>query len=493
MRPILALDQGTSSSRAILFDDAGQVLAVAQTPFAQAYPADGWVEHDAEEIWQTTLAVAREALAKGGVAAQDLLAVGITNQRETTVLWDRTTGQPVAPAIVWQDRRTAARCEALRAEGLEPQVTAETGLCLDPYFSGTKLAWLLDQDPALRTRAEAGALAFGTIDSWLIYRLTGGAVHATDATNASRTLLWNIHDGAWSPRLCEALVIPPAVLPEVRDSAGFFGEVVSAHLGAAVPIFGVAGDQQAALFGQACLAPGDAKSTFGTGCFAMSHCGTEARRSQHRLLTTVAVQLGGVRQYALEGSIFVAGAAVQWLRDRLGVIASAGETEEILARTGGDAKGVYLVPAFAGLGAPHWDPDARGLVTGMTLATGRDELVTATVASVAFQMRDLLDAMSEDGARPARLRIDGGMVVNDAFCQLLADTLELPVERPQLAELTAAGAAALAALGAGHYPGPEQVRAQWRLDRAFEPQRSADQVGAALAGWRRAVAKARSA
>jgi glycerol kinase len=491
MRPILALDQGTSSSRAILFDEAGAVLSVAQTPFAQRYPADGWVEHDALEIWETTLRMAREALAKAGVRAQDLLALGITNQRETTVLWDRRTGVPVAPAIVWQDRRTAGRCEALKAAGLEPLFTAETGLCLDPYFSGTKLAWLLAQDPALGRRAEAGELAFGTIDSWLIYKLTEGQVHATDATNASRTLLWNIHEGAWSEALCEQLAIPQALLPEVRDSAGFFGEATAACLGAPVPIFGVAGDQQAALFGQACLEAGDAKSTFGTGCFAMSHCGAEARASQHRLLTTVAVQLQGVRHYALEGSIFIAGAAVQWLRDQLGVIASAGETADILARTGGNSGGVYLVPAFAGLGAPHWDPQARGLVTGMTLATGRDQLVTATVASVAYQMRDLLDAMSEDGARPARLRIDGGMVVNDAFCQLLADVLELPVERPQLAELTAAGAAGLAALGAGAYAGPEQVRAQWRLDRAFEPQRSRDAIGAELAGWRRAVALAK--
>jgi glycerol kinase len=489
---LLALDQGTSSSRALVFDPGGKVLGLAQQEFTQFYPRPGWVEHDPEEIWTSTLAVARAALAEAGLGARDLAGIGITNQRETTVLWERATGRPVHRAIVWQDRRTADACEALRAEGLEEEVRTRTGLLLDPYFSGTKLAWLLDTVPDARARAARGELAFGTVDAWLLWRLTNGRVHATDATNASRTLLWDLRSQGWSELLLERLRIPPEVLPEVCDSSGVLAETEAEHLGAPVPLAGIAGDQQAALFGQACLGAGESKSTYGTGCFAMTHTGAEPVWSGNRLLTTVASRIDGRIAYAVEGSIFVAGAAVQWLRDRLGVLATAADSEACARRTGGDTGGVYLVPAFTGLGAPWWDPDARGLLCGMTLDTGVDELVTATLQSVAFQTRDLVDAMGADGARPEVLRIDGGMVVNDWLCQCLADLVEVPVERPALTETTAFGAACLAGLATGVHASPDAVRACWSLGRRFEPSLAPERVEERLAGWRSAVARSRS-
>ena len=490
---LLALDQGTSSSRAIVFTGAGAIRATAQTEFAQHYPHPGWVEHDPEEIWTTTLDVARRALAEADLRPGDLAGIGITNQRETVVLWDRATGTPLHRAVVWQDRRTAQRCERLRAAGLEADVQQRTGLLLDPYFSATKLEWLLDEIPDARARAERGELAFGTVDSWLLWKLTAGRVHVTDATNASRTLLYDLATGAWSDELCEIFRIPRAVLPGIVDSSGVVAETSAELLGAPVPVAGIAGDQQAALFGQACLAPGAAKSTYGTGCFAMTHTGHEALFSRNRLLTTVASRLDGRDAFALEGSIFVAGAAVKWLRDALGIIATAAESEAAARRTGGDTGGVYLVPAFAGLGAPWWDAEARGLVCGLTLDTGADQLVTATLKSVAYQTRDLLDAMTADGARPEVLRVDGGMVVNDWLCQTLADVLELPIERPRGTETTALGAACLAGLATGVHTDPSTLAASWRCERRFEPALDRDRLEAELAGWRDAVARTRGA
>ncbi|HSG91149.1 MAG TPA: glycerol kinase GlpK [Pseudomonadales bacterium] len=489
---LLALDQGTSSSRALVFDAQGVTVALAQQEFAQHYPRPGWVEHDPQEIWRTTLEVARGALARAGLGAQAIAGIGITNQRETTVLWDRRTGEPLHNAIVWQDRRTAAQCQTLRDAGHEADISAATGLLLDPYFSGTKLRWLLDRVPDAAVRAARGELAFGTIDSWLIWKLTGGRSHVTDPTNASRTLLWDLRTGAWSEELCALLGVPMELLPEVVDSSGIVAETEPQLFGRSLPIAGIAGDQQAALMGQACLAAGQSKSTYGTGCFAMTHTGTTPVWSDNRLLTTVAARIDGVTTYAVEGSIFVAGAAVKWLRDRLRLIEHAGATEAAALRTDGDAGGVYLVPAFAGLGAPWWDADARGLLCGMTLDTGIDEVITATLQSVAFQTRDLMDAMAADGARPSTLRVDGGMVVNDWLCQCLADLLEIPIERPAVTETTALGAACLAGLATGVYSDTEDVGARWRLDRAFEPSLSADRVQGLLAGWRDAVERARA-
>ncbi len=489
---LLALDQGTSSSRALLFEPSGAIRALAQREFNQYYPRSGWVEHDPMEIWDSTLAVARQVLAEAGVAATELAGIGITNQRETTLLWERATGRPVHAAIVWQDRRTASRCQALRDAGYEARVRQTTGLLLDPYFSATKLEWLLDHVPGARERAERGELAFGTVDSWLLWQLTGGRLHATDVTNASRTLLWDLRRQQWSDAMLELFRIPAAVLPEVRDSAGVLAESEPELLGAAVPLAGVAGDQQAALIGQACVDAGQSKSTYGTGCFAMTHTGDQPVWSDNRLLTTVASRVDGRIQYAVEGSIFVAGAAVKWLRDRLGLIVHAGDTEAAARRTGGDTGGVYLVPAFTGLGAPWWDSEARAVFCGMTLDTGPDELITATLQSVAFQTRDLLDAMAADGARPSSLRIDGGMVVNDWLCQLLADVLELPVQRPRVTETTALGAAFLAGLATGVYRGGEDLATSWQLQREFEPAMSGDHRRALLDGWRNAVQRARS-
>jgi glycerol kinase len=488
---ILAIDQGTTSTRAMLFDRDGRAEAQAQRELAQHYPEPGWVEHDAEEIWRSVLETGRAVLAEKRLAARDVAAIGITNQRETTVLWERKTGKPIARAIVWQDRRTADACAALVAGRHQELVRARTGLVIDSYFSATKIAWLLDRVPGARAAAERGELAFGTIDCFLLWRLTGGAVHATDATNASRTLLFDIHRQRWDDELLALFRVPRPLLPEVRDNAGDFGGSATEPFGAPIAIAGMAGDQQAATIGQACFSPGMIKSTYGTGCFAVLNTGTEALDSHHRLLTTLAYRLSGRATYALEGAIFVAGAAVQWLRDGLGLIKHAAETEA-LARAADPARRVYLVPAFTGLGAPYWDPEARGAVLGLTRDAGRAELARAALEAAAFQTRDLIEAMRADGAAPATLRVDGGMVVNDWFAQCLADVLGLPVERPRFTETTVLGAAALAGLGSGFYPSLEGLAGQWRRDALFEPQRDAAAREALYAGWKDAVARVRS-
>lgn len=490
MSHILALDQGTSSSKAIIFDLAGHVLGAAQHEFDMIFPADGWVEQDPQVLWRTTLLAAREALVNAGLKGQDIAAIGVANQRETTLVWDRETGQCLHNAIVWQDRRTADRCDLMHKDGLAETVADTTGLVIDPYFSATKLAWLLDNVDGLRARADAGAVAFGTVDTFLIWRLTKGAHHATDATNASRTLLFDIGLQTWSKKLINYFNVPASLLPDVRDSAAHYGFADPEWFGAPIPIFGVAGDQQAALIGQGCFQPGMAKSTYGTGCFAMINTGTEQVRSRRRLLTTVAYRIGGKTTYALEGSIFSAGVAVKWLRDQLGLVVDAADTEEAAHRCGGNSGGVYLVPAFTGLGAPHWSPDARGLISGLTLATNRDQLITATLQSVAFQSQELIAAMAEDGARINKLRVDGGMVVNDWLCQFLADILNLPVERPEITETTALGAATLAALGAGLVKDLDAAAQLWNLEREFQPDMHACVREELLLGWRQAVARA---
>jgi glycerol kinase len=485
---LLAIDQGTTSSRAIVFDAAAQVLGLAQQEFPQSYPQPGWVEHDPEAIWQTVLETARAAIRNAGLEAADIAAIGITNQRETTVLWDRESGRPIHDAIVWQDRRTAEACARLKAEGAETAVSATTGLLLDPYFSATKIAWLLDTVPGARARAEAGRLAFGTIDSFLLWRLTGGAVHATDATNASRTLLLDLRTGAWSPEMLRLFRIPEAILPEVRDTAGLFGIAEARHLGAAIAIRGMAGDQQAALAGQACFAPGMVKSTYGTGCFALLHTGDTPVASANRLLTTIAAQLGGRRSYALEGAIFVAGAAVQWLRDGLGLIAHAAETGA-LAEAADPAQAVTLVPAFVGLGAPYWDAEARGAIFGLTRGTTRAELARAALESVALQTRDLLEAMRADWGAAAEtvLRVDGGMTASDWTMQFLADMLACPVDRPRVQETTALGAAFFAGLDAGLFADAEAFARTWSLERRFEPRMGEEERERRYARWRDAV------
>lgn len=485
---LLAIDQGTTSSRAIIFNQDGQQLGVSQQEFDQFYPADGWVEHDPEQIWESTLNTCRLAIDKAGIKAADIAGIGITNQRETTVLWDRESGQPVYNAIVWQDRRTANHCAKLREEGVEDMVTKRTGLLLDAYFSGTKLAWLLDRDPSLRKRAEAGELAFGTIDSFLLWRLTGGKVHATDASNASRTLLYNIHSADWDPELLELLNIPAAVLPEVRDSAGDYGHTDAALLGAEVPIRALIGDQQAATVGQACFQPGMVKSTYGTGCFVMLNTGDTPLSSKNRLLTTVAYRLNGKTTYALEGSIFNAGTAVQWLRDGLELIQNAGETKA-LAENIDSSNGVYLVPAFTGLGAPYWNPDARGAILGITRDTGIAHVVRAALESVAYQTRDLLEAMRADGAKLDTLRVDGGMVVNDWVVQRLADILGHPCERPEVTETTALGAAYLAGLAAGVYSSLEEIGSHWRCEQRFNSRMTEVDRERRYHGWQSAVRK----
>lgn len=488
-RYLLAFDQGTTSSRVILFDAKATPLAQAQKEFRQYYPEDGWVEHDPMEIWRDCLALARQVLAGQNVRPEEVAAIGITNQRETTVLWDRDTGKPLARAVVWQDRRTADFCSELKKDGHEAQVVTKTGLLLDPYFSATKLAWLLDNIPGARERAGRGELAFGTIDTWLLWNLTGGVVHATDATNASRTLLFNIHTQQWDDQLLALFRIPAQVLPEVRDSAADFGRTTAELFGAAVPITGVAGDQQAALVGQACFEPGMVKSTYGTGCFMMLNTGAQAATSRNRLLTTVGYRLEGRPTYALEGSIFVAGAAIQWLRDGLRLINHASETEA-LARSVGSARGVYLVPAFTGMGAPWWDPHARGALLGLTRDTGIAEVVTAGLESVCYQSLDLLEAMLADGAAPpTALRVDGGMVVNSWLTQALADTLGVRVDRPAITETTALGAAYLAGLQAGLFDSLEEIAGHWRCERTFRPALDEPSRQARYAGWRRAVAR----
>ena len=483
---LLAIDQGTTSSRAIVFDVHGAVRTVAQREFTQHYPAGGWVEHDPEEIWSATLAVTREALAAaGGTVA----AAGITNQRETTVVWDRASGAPIHRAIVWQDRRTADRCRALREAGHEPAVSAKTGLLLDPYFSATKLAWILDNVDGARERAAAGELAFGTIDTFLIWRLTGGSVHATDATNASRTLLFDIHAQQWDDTLLRLFDVPRSVLPEVRDSAADFGTTSADVLGHALPIAGVAGDQQAATVGQACFAPGMVKSTYGTGCFAVMNTGAEAVRSRHRLLTTVAWRLAGEPTYALEGSIFVAGAAVQWLRDGLRIIENAPQTEA-LATSIPDSGGVYLVPAFTGLGAPHWNPDARGAIYGLARDTGPAHLARAALESVCLQTRDLMAAMEADGgSRIDRLRVDGGMVENAWLLQALADIVDVRVERPRVSETTALGAAYLAGLQVGVFQSVDDIAERWTRDAQCVPRMPGHERERLVRGWESAVAR----
>jgi glycerol kinase len=490
-RHVLAIDQGTTSTRAMVFDAEGRPLASAQRELTQHYPRPGWVEHDPEDIWATVQETARHALAHARLTAGDVAATGIANQRETVVIWERDGGRPIAPAIVWQDRRTADRCAALAAAGHEPMIAARTGLLLDPYFSATKIAWLLDEIPGARAAAERGDLACGTIDSFLLWRLTGGAIHATDATNAARTLLFDIHRQCWDDELLTLFRVPRLLLPEVRDNAGSFGTSTVDFLGTPVPICGMAGDQQAATVGQACFTPGMVKSTYGTGCFAVLNTGAAPLASRHRLLTTLAYRLEGRATYAIEGSIFVAGAAVQWLHDGLGLIRDAGECDA-LARAADPARRVYLVPAFTGLGAPYWDAEARGALFGLTRDAGRAEIVRAALEAACYQTRDLIEAMRADGAALASLRVDGGMVVNDWFAQRLADLLGLPVERPCITETTALGAAALAGLAAGLYPSLDALAGRWRRDRLFEPTLGADERDERYAGWQDAVRRTRS-
>ena len=491
-RYILALDQGTTSSRAILFDRRGRPIAISQREFTQHFPAPGWVEHDAEEIWSTQSAAISEVLATAGAGSAEVAAIGITNQRETTVLWERATGQPVAPAIVWQDRRTADRCEALRAAGHEEQVARTTGLTLDPYFSGTKLAWLLEHVPDGRVRAERGELAFGTIDSWLVWKLTGGGAHLTDATNASRTLLLDLASGRWSDAMLALLGIPAACLPEVVPSSLSVAQAPMAMLqGRRIPITGIVGDQQAALFGQACFTPGMAKNTYGTGCFMLMNTGSAPLVSRHRLLSTIAWQRAA-RTYALEGSVFVGGAAVQWLRDGLGIIQQSADVEALAASVA-DTGGLYLVPAFTGLGAPHWDPHARGTLLGITRGTNRGHLARATLEAIAFQTDDVLSAMQADAGRPLlELRVDGGGTANDLLMQFQADLLGVPVVRPSVTETTALGAAYLAGLGAGFWDDEAAVAANWQVGRRFEPGPGRADAVARRGEWARAVERSRN-
>jgi glycerol kinase len=488
---ILALDQGTTSSRALVFDHDGTVRGLAQKEFRQIFPAPGLVEHDAEEIWASQLGVAVEAIARAGLTAADIAAIGITNQRETTVVWDRATGRPIHHAIVWQDRRTARECDLLRTQGHEPTFRAKTGLVLDPYFSGTKLAWLLDHVPGARSRAEAGELAFGTIDSWLVWNLTGGERHLTDASNASRTLMFNIHDNAWDPQLLELLRIPALILPEVVDSSQLYGYTAARFLAARIPIAGMAGDQQAALFGQLCDRPGMVKNTYGTGCFMLMHTGDRPVCSGQNLLSTVACRIGGRSEYALEGSVFVAGAAVQWLRDGLGIIRSSAEVEALAASVSNNG-GVYLVPAFTGLGAPHWDPYARGTLIGLTRGSTAGHIARAALESIAYQTADLLQAMEADAGTPlAELRVDGGATANDLLMQFQADLLGCPVVRPKVRETTALGAAYLAGLAVGYWRDREEISQLWQVERTFIPAMGCDQASELQGIWNRALERSK--
>ncbi len=488
---ILALDQGTTSSRAILFDRAGKIVGQAQREFRQIYPQPGWVEHDPLDLWSSQIGVANEVIAATGVGARQIAAIGITNQRETTVAWERRTGKPIANAIVWQCRRSASICDSLRAGGMEPLIRARTGLVADAYFSGTKIKWMLDQIPGARERARQGDICFGTVDSWLLWNLTGGKVHATDYSNASRTLLYDIHRRMWDEELLTLLDVPRAALADVRPSSGVFGETVAELFGEPIPIAGIAGDQQSALFGQACCRPGMMKNTYGTGCFMLMHTGESAVASDSGLLTTIAWGLDGRVDYALEGSVFIAGAAVQWLRDELGVISTASEIEA-LARSVPDSNGVYFVPAFVGLGAPYWDAYARGAIVGLTRGSSRAHLARATLEAMAFQTRDVADAMQRDsGLRLAELRVDGGAASNDLLCQIQADVLGATVRRPVITETTALGAAYLAGLGVGFWKNREELAAAWREERAFVPRLDSSQREARYTGWKRAVERAR--
>ena len=486
---LLAIDQGTTSSRAIVFDQTGQIVAQAQQEFRQIFPQDGWVEHDPEDIWSSTLAVCKEALANKGLTAQDILSIGITNQRETTLVWDRDTGKPIYNAIVWQDRRTAELCGELKDKGHESSVREKTGLLLDPYFSGTKLKWILDHVEGARALAEQGKLAFGTVDTFLLWRLTGGQVHATDATNASRTMIFNIHNQQWDPQLMDMLAIPESVLPEVKDCADDYGHTQADLFGGEIAIGSVAGDQQAALVGQACFQPGMTKSTYGTGCFMITNTGSEALTSKNRLLTTVGYRLKGTTTYAIEGSIFMAGATIQWMRDGLKLVTHASETEA-LAKQANPQDQVYMVPAFTGLGAPYWDPDARGAIVGMTRDTGVAEVVRAGLDSVCYQTRDLVEAMKGDGAdHLTQVRVDGGMVVNDWLVQRLANILDVQVDRPTVAETTALGVAYLAGLQAGIYQSLEEIGKMWQCEHSFHAEPGGD---AGYEGWKTAVQRVRS-
>lgn len=500
MTHLLALDQGTTSSRAIVFAESGDIVAVAQREFHQHFPQPGWVEHDADEIWSSQRDVAREALATAKLKAPDIAAIGITNQRETVVVWDRSTGKPIHRAIVWQDRRTAAICDRLRTEGREPMVHQKTGLLLDPYFSATKFAWILDHVDSARSAAEAGKLACGTVDSWLVYRLTSGKVHVTDASNASRTLLMNIHSGEWDDELLKTFNVPRAMLPEIKSSSEVYGEIAETSDLMGRPIAGIAGDQQSALFGQACFRPGLAKNTYGTGCFMLMNTGQQAVDSKNKLLTTVAWKTEGKLEYAIEGAVFVGGAVVSWLRDGLGIIKSSSEVEQ-LAQSVPDSGGVCLIPAFTGLGAPHWDPYARGAIVGITRGTTAAHIARAAIESIALQVADLTDAMRSDASCAAagnprasaltEMRVDGGASVNDLLLQYQADVMQLPVVRPKVTETTALGAAYLAGMAVGTWKGRDAIAGHWQVDRRFEPQMSADEAAAIRARWTDAVERSR--
>jgi glycerol kinase len=490
MSYILALDQGTTSSRAIVFDGDGRIRATAQKEFAQLFPQAGWVEHDAEEIWASQIGVAVEALTRARLRPEDIAAIGITNQRETTVVWDRETGEPIAHAIVWQDRRTADLCERLKAEGAGPLVQQKTGLLIDAYFSATKIQWLLENVPGARARAAAGRLAFGTVDSWLVWKLTGGRCHITDVSNASRTMLFNIHTLAWDADLLQLFEIPASLLPDVRSSSEIYETTAVAGL-AGIPLAGIAGDQQAALFGQMCRTPGMSKNTYGTGCFLLQNIGDTPTPSRHRLVTTIAWRLGARTEYALEGSVFIGGAVVQWIRDGLGLIRTAAEIEP-LAQSVPDSGGVYLVPAFAGLGAPHWDPFARGTILGITRGTTAGHIARAALESIAFQVADLLDAMAADcGIKATELRVDGGAAANDMLMQLQADLLGVPVVRPVVTETTALGAAYLAGLATGVWRSADDLTEQWQIDRRFEPLLPPADAAVRRRRWSEAVERAK--
>ena len=491
MKYILALDQGTTSSRAILFNESGELLSTAQKEFKQYYPQPGWVEHDPVEIWETQLAVARQAMEKLGICAEDVAAIGITNQRETTILWDKRNGRPVHRAIVWQCRRTAPYCDQLQEQGWTEKIREKTGLLIDAYFSATKIRWILQNVPAAKELAENGNLLFGTIDTWLIWNLTGGQVHATDYSNASRTMLFNIHTLEWDKEILDLLEIPESILPEVRPSSGVFGSTLPLLFGAAIPVAGVAGDQQAALFGQACFSPGTAKNTYGTGGFLLMNTGEEPVSSKNGLVTTIAWGLDGKITYALEGSIFVAGAAIQWLRDELKLISSAAETEG-LCKEVADTCGVYLVPAFVGLGAPYWDPYARGILTGLTRGANRNHIVRATVESMAYQTYDVLHAMEQDAGIPlAELRVDGGAAANSFLLQFQSDITGVPVLRPSTLETTALGAAYLAGLAVGYWDDLTEIRRNWQVSAAFNPELTQEAAKEKMAGWHHAVKQAR--
>ena len=485
---LMAIDQGTSSSRTVIFDQNASVIASAQQEFPQEYPQPGWVEHDPEAIWTSVLEVTKKTLSAGNTAA--IAGLGITNQRETTLIWDRKTGECVHHAIVWQDRRTADYCQKLKDEGAEEEVLQKTGLRLDPYFSGTKIAWILENVDSARNRAQNGDLAFGTIDCFLLWRLTGGRVHATDASNASRTLIFNIHTQEWDQKLLDLFDIPASLLPEVKDCADDYGVTDQSVIGAEIPICGIAGDQQAALIGQAGFQTGETKSTYGTGCFVIANTGGEAVRSKNNLLTTVAYRLDGKTSFGIEGSIFVAGSAIQWLRDQLRIIESAPDTKAIAEQTG-IVEHVHVVPAFAGLGAPYWDPNARGAILGLSRDSGIDEIVTATLQAVAYQTKDLVNAMSDDGMDPSVIRVDGGMVANDWFLQFLADMLNVPVERPVNVESTVLGAAFLAGLSCGVFASTDAIAEMWASDQVFEPQMADEKRNALYQGWQDAVSRVR--